>query len=176
VAEVEVGKPVAPSASNLTAEKALKYLVFLVDVNTLYDMALGMYDFDLVLMVAQKSQKDPREYLPFLATIQENELFYQRFLIDKHLGRYEAALVSLAQAEPLADHLEEIMAFIEERQLYSSAITIFEKKPELSSVLNQILDSYAEHLMGQKHYGQAALGNVTRNFSRKGTSLNRTCC
>jgi elongator complex protein 1 len=35
----------------------LKYLVFLVDVNKLYDIALGMYDFDLVMMVAQKSQK-----------------------------------------------------------------------------------------------------------------------
>ena len=41
----------------VTTEEALKYLLFLVDVNNLYDVALGMYDFDLVLMVAQKSQK-----------------------------------------------------------------------------------------------------------------------
>ena len=39
------------------AEDALKYLLFLVDVNELYDVALGTYDFDLVLMVAEKSQK-----------------------------------------------------------------------------------------------------------------------
>ena len=39
------------------AEEALKYLLFLVDVNELYDVALGTYDFDLVLMVAEKSQK-----------------------------------------------------------------------------------------------------------------------
>jgi len=39
------------------SEEALKYLAFLVDVNELYDVALGMYDFDLVLMVAEKSQK-----------------------------------------------------------------------------------------------------------------------
>lgn len=36
---------------------ALEYLLYLVDVNKLYDVALGMYDFDLVLMVAEKSQK-----------------------------------------------------------------------------------------------------------------------
>lgn len=39
------------------AEDALKYLMFLVDVNELFDVALGMYDFELVLMVAEKSQK-----------------------------------------------------------------------------------------------------------------------
>ena len=36
---------------------ALKHLLFLVDVNTLFDFALGLYDFDLVMMVAEKSQK-----------------------------------------------------------------------------------------------------------------------
>lgn len=45
-------------SKNITeAEDALKYLLFLVDVNKLYDVALGMYDFQLVLMVAEKSQK-----------------------------------------------------------------------------------------------------------------------
>ena len=39
------------------ADEALKYLIFLVDVNKMYDVALGMYDFQLVLMVAEKSQK-----------------------------------------------------------------------------------------------------------------------
>ena len=32
-------------------------MLFLVDVNQMYDVALGMYDFELVLMVAEKSQK-----------------------------------------------------------------------------------------------------------------------
>ena len=43
--------------SKAVAEEALKYLLFLVDVNEMYDIALGTYDFDLVLMVAEKSQK-----------------------------------------------------------------------------------------------------------------------
>ena len=41
----------------MSAEEALKYLLFLVDVNELYDVALGTYDFELVVMVAEKSQK-----------------------------------------------------------------------------------------------------------------------
>ena len=47
----------ADHGTKVTAEEALKYLLFLVDVNLTYDVALGMYDFQLVLMVAEKSQK-----------------------------------------------------------------------------------------------------------------------
>lgn len=47
--------PPVPDA--VSAEEALKYLLLLVDVNDLYDHSLGTYDFDLVLMVAEKSQK-----------------------------------------------------------------------------------------------------------------------
>ena len=46
-----------PGTGCVGAEEALKYLVFLADVNELYDVALGTYDFDLVLMVAEKSNK-----------------------------------------------------------------------------------------------------------------------
>ena len=35
----------------------MKYIIFLVDVDKLFDTALGMYDFSLVLLIAQHSQK-----------------------------------------------------------------------------------------------------------------------
>ena len=38
-------------------EDAVKYIIFLVDADRLFDTALGMYDFSLVLLVAQYSQK-----------------------------------------------------------------------------------------------------------------------
>ena len=40
-------------------EDAVKYIIFLVDADTLFDVALGMYDFSLVLLVAQHAQKVP---------------------------------------------------------------------------------------------------------------------
>jgi elongator complex protein 1 len=40
-----------------TVDDALKYLVFLVDADVLFDIALGMYDFGLVLLVAQHAKK-----------------------------------------------------------------------------------------------------------------------
>lgn len=38
-------------------EDAVKYIIFLVDADRLFDTALGMYDFNLVLMIAQRAQK-----------------------------------------------------------------------------------------------------------------------
>lgn len=39
------------------AERAIEHICFLVDVNRLYDTALGLYDLNLALQVAQQSQK-----------------------------------------------------------------------------------------------------------------------
>ena len=36
---------------------AVEHICFLVDVNKLYDNALGLYDINLTLLVAQQSQK-----------------------------------------------------------------------------------------------------------------------
>ena len=38
-------------------EDAVKYVIFLVDVDKLFDTALGMYDFSLVLLIAQQAQR-----------------------------------------------------------------------------------------------------------------------
>lgn len=93
-------------------EDAVKYIIFLVDADQLFDTALGMYDFSLVIMIAQHAQKastfyikpltrtlihpqDPREYLPFLRELRALDKYYQRFRIDDHLKRYESALKNL---------------------------------------------------------------------------------
>lgn len=44
-------------SEGVSPDDALKFLAVLVDVNQLYNVALGMYDLKLVLMVAEKSQK-----------------------------------------------------------------------------------------------------------------------
>ncbi|KAJ3095479.1 hypothetical protein HDU97_006901 [Phlyctochytrium planicorne] len=84
------------AASATDSEKALKYLIFIANVDNLYNVALGMYDFGLVLLVAQYSQKDPREYLPFLTELKELTQYRQRFRIDDYLERREKALGNLS--------------------------------------------------------------------------------
>ena len=57
----------AESAPHLV-EDAVKYIIFLVDANTLFNLALGMYDFSLVLMIAQHAQK-VGELSPFMGDV-----------------------------------------------------------------------------------------------------------
>lgn len=50
-------------------DQTVTHLCFLQDVNKLYNTALGLYNVKLALNIAQKSQKDPKEYLPFLQNL-----------------------------------------------------------------------------------------------------------
>ncbi|CAE6502632.1 unnamed protein product [Rhizoctonia solani] len=110
-----------------TVEDAVKYIIFLVDGDQLFNTALGMYDFSLVLMIAQQSQKDPREYLPFLRELRALDTYYQRFRINEYLGKRELALANLKLAG--ATRFEEAKKYIEKHQLYSKSIELWKGHP-----------------------------------------------
>ncbi|KAK0226513.1 pol II transcription elongation factor [Armillaria fumosa] len=131
-------------------EDAVKYIIFLVDADKLFDTALGVYDFSLVLMIAQHSQKDPREYLPFLRELRALEKYVQRFRIDDHLKRYESALKNLGLAGD--DHFDEAIAYIERHQLYEIALSIW-KGTERQ---NTVLSVYGDWLFERREFRQAA--------------------
>ncbi|KAI8913226.1 IKI3 family-domain-containing protein [Gorgonomyces haynaldii] len=135
--------------SNQEAEAALVYLIFLADVNKLFDVALGMYDFSLVLMVAQHSQKDPREYIPFLQELSKLEQNYQRYKIDDHLKKYTRALSHLAKC---ADHFEELLQYTARHDLYKHALTLFEVSDQKH---NQIVRQFAQQQQGLEIYAEA---------------------
>ncbi|XP_067313213.1 elongator complex protein 1 [Pseudorasbora parva] len=142
-----------PSGSNsVSAEEALKYLLFLVNVNELYEHSLGTYDFDLVLMVAEKSQKDPKEYLPFLNMLKTLEPNYQRYTIDKHLKRYRKALHHLSKCGE--EHFTELLNLVKDQKLYSDALELYPSDSEQYKTLSV---AYAEHLVEQQHAEQAGL-------------------
>ncbi|KII95516.1 hypothetical protein PLICRDRAFT_96071 [Plicaturopsis crispa FD-325 SS-3] len=138
-----------PSEPHLV-EDAVKYIIFLVDADQLFDNALGMYDFSLVLMIAQHAQKDPREYLPFLRELRALEKYYQRFKINDHLKRYELALQNLRLAGPT--HFEEAISYIEHHQLYQYALAIWKDSEQYNSVLSV----YGDWLFERREWRQAA--------------------
>ncbi|NWV00667.1 ELP1 protein, partial [Upupa epops] len=148
----------------VSAEEALKYLLFLVDVNELYDYSLGTYDFDLVIMVAEKSQKDPKEYLPFLNTLRKMETNYQRYAIDRHLKRYTKALGHLSKCGP--EHFSEFLNLVKDQNLYCEALNLYPSGTQeykayfhfsLLPFLQDISDAYGEYLIEKQLYEQAAL-------------------
>ncbi|MCI4381664.1 hypothetical protein PGIGA_G00254560 [Pangasianodon gigas] len=150
VHELRVNPPSADNA--VSAEEALKYLLFLVNVNELYDYSLGTYDFDLVLMVAEKSQKDPKEYLSFLNMLKTLEPNYQRYTIDKHLKRYKKALHHLSKCGE--EHFTELLNLVKDQKLYTEALQLY----PADSLQNKALSvAYAEHLLEDQQAEQAGL-------------------
>ncbi|KIY46095.1 IkappaB kinase complex, IKAP component [Fistulina hepatica ATCC 64428] len=131
-------------------EDAVKYIIFLVDSDKLFDTALGMYDFSLVLMIAQHSQKDPREYLPFLRELRSLDKYYQRFRIDDHLQRHDSALRNLSMAGE--ERFDEALAYAEHHRLYTVALQIWRDSAHYQAVL----DAYGDWLFERREFRQSA--------------------
>lgn len=138
--------------SAVKAQDALKYLLYLVNINELYDVALGMYDFQLVLFVAEKSEKDPKEYIPFLNELNSFEENYRKYKIDHHLKRFGKALEHIAKCG--VEKLEECLNLIATHGLHSKALQLFKRDHEC---YQQIVSQFADHLRSKGQIFDACL-------------------
>ena len=68
--------------------------VIITDADKLYDTALATYNLDLVLMVAERSQRDPKEYLPFLAHLKSLSPALAKYEIDTQVYFFSLHLFS----------------------------------------------------------------------------------
>ena len=132
------------------AETATEHICFLADPNRLYDNALGLYDLELTLLVAQQTQKDPREYLPFLQNLEEMSEMRRRYSIDDHLGRYSKALQHLYDLQAI----DEVKTYTVKHILYSQAMELYRYQPESFS---QIMRLNADHLQENTKYKDAGI-------------------
>lgn len=137
------------------AEQAIIHVCFLSDVNKLYDNALGLYNLDLTLMVAQQSQKDPREYLPFLQSLQEMGNTRRKFTIDNHLERFIKACGHLYELGDEA--FDEMRSYVVKHELYPTALNLYKYDQQK---LKLIMGLYATYLEGVSRYPDAGLGEL----------------
>ncbi|XP_066585259.1 elongator complex protein 1 isoform X2 [Prorops nasuta] len=135
----------------ISSNEALKYLLYLVDVNVLFDISLGMYDLDLTMFVASKSQKDPKEYLPFLNELKKMDEVYMKYSIDIYLKRYENALEHIAK-DP--NKFDKCLTLICDRNLYRNGLNLFEKD---SNEYKNIASAYGEYLLKNHKYQEAGI-------------------
>ncbi|XP_071527963.1 putative elongator complex protein 1 [Panulirus ornatus] len=135
----------------VSAEEGLRHLLYISDVNELFDVALGTYDFDLVMMVAEKSQKDPKEYLPFLNELKMLEENYRKYRINVHLRRFHKALECLKDRD---DHKEECLKLIESEKLYREALQIFSSSSDMNKA---ICEKYGDYLWSKLNYNEAGI-------------------
>ena len=134
--------------NEVQAERATEHICFLADPSRLYDNALGLYDLELALLVAQQTQKDPREYLPFLQNLEEMSELRRRHFIDNYLGRYSKALQHLYDLKAI----EEVKPYTVKYNLYAQALELYRYQPENYS---QIMRLNAEYLEGNAKHKEA---------------------
>lgn len=148
-------------------DSAIEYVIFLAPFDSLFDVALGMYDLTLALMVAQHSKKkDPREYLPFLRelkTVEPVEL--QRYQIDDHLRRHGKAVKWLAKAGE--EHHERALEYMSKYRLFGEGLEVFSQD---AKKWKQVQAIYGDYLMERQKWMDASLafqlaGQVDRALS-----------
>ena len=136
------------------ADAAMVHLCFLSDVNRLYDVALSLYDIPLTLLVAEQSQKDPREYMPFLehlhAIPHESR---RRFEIDDYLHNYTKAQSSLFD---LSAH-DELERYCVKHDLYREALALYKYEQPPQPRFKAISHLFAQYLVSQSRNRQAAI-------------------
>jgi elongator complex protein 1 len=145
------------------ADKAVEHICFLADVNRLYENALGLYNLDLALLVAQQSQKDPREYLPFMQNLQSMTEFRRRFTIDDYLARHTKALTHLHDL----DAFIELQTYTQKHSLYQAALSLYRYNPAQHAALTSL---YAAHLESKSLFKEAALAYESLPNFQKSTS------
>ncbi|XXG97029.1 Phosphorelay intermediate protein [Hypoxylon texense] len=158
------------------AERAVEHICFLADVNTLYDEALGLYHLDLALLVAQQSQRDPREYLPFIQNLHQLPDQERKFAIDDHLGRHEKALGHL---QTLQAH-KRAQDYTARHALYPAALKLYRYDQTNLTILTGL---YASYLESKSRYREAGLtyeslhdyAAATRCYRAAGASCWREC-
>ncbi|KAG6275920.1 hypothetical protein E4U48_001864 [Claviceps purpurea] len=148
------------------AEKAIEHICFLVDVNRLYEHALGLYNLELALLVAQQSQRDPREYLPFIQDLHAHPDLRRQFVIDDHLGRRSKALTYLHAL----DAFDELCSYTTKHALYQDALRIYRYD---QARLGAITALYAEYLESRSSYREAGLAFESLQNYAKATSCYR---
>ena len=141
-----------PGNSGTSQEDALKYVSLLIDMQQLYSVALGTYDFEVMLLVAQLSKMDPKEYLPFLNSLKSLEESYRKYSIDCHLSKYDSALLHILQCR---DREEECLSFITKHELYKRALE------EMSGTGDKLFVSvslaYGDWLFSKEKYSEAGI-------------------
>ncbi|KAM5455745.1 putative elongator complex protein 1 [Microsporum audouinii] len=132
------------------AEEAVEHMCFLTDAHQLFNYALGLYDLELTLMVAQQAQRDPREYLPFLQKLQGVSELQRKYEIDNHLGRFAKALKSL---HALGSY-DDLKLYTIKHSLYKDALELYKYQPDL---LHDMTKLHADYLYDQSNHKEAAI-------------------
>ncbi len=140
----------------------MEYLCWIVNADILFDFALKTYDFELVIMVAKHTQKDPKEYLPYLRKLQELDPILMKYQINIDLKYYEDALYEISKGGEI--HFDKSLELIKSHNLYEKAFDHFK---ENESLFSTVCYNYGEFLMNKKSYFDAGYAYLRGKNNQK---------
>ncbi|XP_060212640.1 elongator complex protein 1 isoform X2 [Lycium barbarum] len=153
-----------------SAEEALKHLLWLSDSEAVFEAALGLYDLNLAAIVALNSQKDPKEFLPYLQELENMPIVLMRYNIDLRLQRFEAALQHIVSAGDA--YFEDSMILMKKNpQLFPSGLRLVTD----SVKRNQVLEAWGDHLSFTKCFEDAAATYLCSSCLDKALKAYREC-
>ena len=128
------------------ADKALEFLCWMVKADTLFDFALITYDFELVIMVAKHTQKDPKEYLKYLNELEEIKKvdpIKMKYKINMDQKNYSGALKELSKGGE--KYFNEALNLIQKYNLYDEGLALY-NAPLYENLYAQIYEKKADYL------------------------------
>jgi elongator complex protein 1 len=116
-------------------------------------------------MIAKHTQKDPKEYLPYLKKLQELDPYLMKYNINYDLKSYDDALIELSKAGD--KYFDKCLELINQFELYDLAFELFQNQDDLFIILNE---EYGKYLTGKKKYLEAGYAFL-RNGSKDQEAL-----
>lgn len=157
-------------STKIYAQDALKYVCWLVDADVLFDLALALYDFTLVMMVAKYTQKDPKEYMPYLENLMAMDQTLMKYTVNYDLKRYKTALEQLAAGGP--DYFPQALEVCVKHELYTDALVLYagtEQLPEIQKAFATFLEEKQFYLQAGQLYKAVGENKLAlQQFSRCG--------
>ncbi|OMO96938.1 IKI3 family protein [Corchorus olitorius] len=153
-----------------SAEEALKHLLWLSDSEAVFEAALGLYDLNLAAIVALNSQRDPKEFLPFLQELERMPALLMRYNIDLRLHRFEKALKHIVSAGDT--HFADCMNLMKKNpQLFPLGLQLITDPPKRG----QVLEAWGDHLSDEKCFEDAAATYLCCSSLQKALKAYREC-
>ena len=134
--------------NNEKADSALEFLCWIVKADTLFDFALITYDFELVIMVAKHTQKDPKEYLKYLHELEEikkKDPIKMKYQINIDQKNYLGALKELSKGGD--KYFDDAFQLIKKHNLYDEALSLY-NSPLYEIFYAKIYESKGDYIMG----------------------------
>ena len=132
---------------------ALKYFCWLVDARQLYNSALASFDLDLAILVAQFTNMDPKEFLPYIESIRKmGDCVDSRVKICVDLKLFRKALLQIQkflsestsnQSKTHQDLIQKwksaVVELIKEENLYAFGLELFWSSSDISLNIKRAL-------------------------------------